>query len=103
MTVPSYDLGDTRRLSAAFTISGNSPAATDPTTLTFKMREPDGTVTSSVFGDSPAIVVKDSTGNFHVDWLIAKVGKHYFRWIGTGAAAEADTGEFEALPGNIAT
>ena len=102
MTVPAYDLGDTRRLSAAFTIAGNSPAATDPTTLTFKMREPDGTVTTYVEGTDVELV-KDSTGNFHVDWLLAQAGKHYYRWIGTGAAAEADTGEFEALPGNITT
>ena len=99
MAVPAYDLGDTRRLSAAFTVSS---AATDPTTLTFKMREPDGTVTTYVW-ETDAELVKDSTGNFHVDWLLAKVGKHYYRWIGTGAAAEADTGEFEALPGNITT
>ena len=101
MAVPAYDLGDTRRLSAAFTITGNSPPAVDPTSLTFSMREPDGTVTSYVYGSSPASLIKDSTGNYHVDWLIAQVGKHYYRWIGTGAAAEADTDEFEALPGNI--
>ena len=98
----SYDLGDTRRLSAVFTVAANSPPATDPTTLTFKMREPDGTVTSYVEG-TDAELVKDSTGNFHVDWLTAKAGRHVYRWIGTGAAAEADTGEFEVLPGNITT
>ncbi len=97
--VAAYDLGDTRRLSAAFTVSA---AATDPTTLTFKMREPDGVVTTRVW-ETDNELVRDSLGNFHVDWLIAKVGKHYYRWIGTGAAAEADTGEFEALPGNITT
>jgi len=102
MTTPAYDLGDTRRLSAAFTVAANSPTATDPTTLTFKMREPDGTITSYV-KDTDSELVADSTGNFHVDWPIAQVGKHYYRWVGTGAAAEADTGEFEALPGNIVT
>lgn len=99
----AYDLGDTRRLSAAFTITGNSPPETDPTTLTFKMREPDGTITTYVYGGSPDSITKNSTGNFHVDWLLAQVGRHTYRWIGTGAAAEADTGEFESLPGNITT
>ena len=102
MTVPAYDLGDTRRLSAIFKVLGNSPQETDPTTLKFFMREPDGTVTTYVEG-TDAELVKNSTGNFHVDWLTAKVGKHYFRWVGTGAAAEVDTGEFEILPGNIVT
>ena len=97
--VAAHDLGDTRTLSAAFTVA---TVATDPTTLTFKMREPDGTVTTYVSG-TDAELVKDSTGNFHVNWPIAKVGKYYYRWIGTGAAAESDTGEFEALPGNITT
>ena len=67
------------------------------------MREPDGTVTTYVFGGSPDSIVKNSTGNFHVDWLLAQAGRHTYRWIGTGAAAEADTGEFECLPGNITT
>ena len=66
------------------------------------MREPDGTVTSYLEG-TDAELVKDGAGLFHVDWLLAQVGKHYFRWIGTGAAAEADGGEFESLPGNITT
>ena len=98
----AYDLGDTRRLSAAFNISANSPTATDPTTLTFSMREADGTVTSYVEG-TDAELVRDSLGNFHVDWLLAQVGRHRYRWIGTGTAAEADTGEFESLPGTIVT
>ncbi len=99
----SYDLGDTRRLSAVFTVSANSPTATDPTTITFSMRKPDGTVTTNVYGDSPAVVIKLSTGSYYVDWLLAQVGRHTYRWVGTGAAAEADTGEFESLPGNITT
>lgn len=99
MMVAAYDLGDTRRLSANFKVA---TVDTDPTMLTFKMREPDGTVTTYVEGTNSELV-KVSTGNFRVDWPIAKVGKHYYRWIGTGAAAEADTGEFEALPGNITT
>ncbi len=98
----AYDLGDTRRLSAAFNIAANSPTATDPTTLNFKMREPDGTVTTYLEG-TDAELVKDSTGNFHVDWLLAQVGRHRYRWVGTGAAAEADTGAFESLPGTIVT
>ena len=98
----AYDLGDTRRLSAAFTVAGNSPPATDPTTLTFKMREPDGTVTTYVYV-TDAEVVRDSLGNFHVDWLLAQVGRHTYRWVDTGTAAEADTGEFECLPGDIVT
>lgn len=93
MVVTAYDQNDTRRLSIAFT--NIAAAATDPTTVTFIMREPDGVLTTYVYV-TDAELVKLSTGNFYVDWPIAKPGRHTFRWIGTGSVAAAEAGEFFA-------
>jgi hypothetical protein len=78
-----YDVGDKIRLSCAFT-SGSTP--TDPTAVTVKVKEPDGTITTGT-------VVKDDTGDYHYDWTIDQAGRHWYRFEGTGtvvAAAEAD-------------
>ncbi len=96
MTTSAYHIGDLRRLTAVFTVGGTD---TDPSALTFTMREPDGTETSYLLG-TDAELVKDSTGNYHVDWPIAKARRHHYTWIGTGAAAEAGQGEFYAVPRN---
>lgn len=93
MTTAAYHIDDLRRLTAAFTVAS---VATDPSTLMFIMREPDGTETPYVYG-TDAELVKDSTGNFHVDWPITQAGRHLYRWVGTGAAAEAGQAEFYAL------
>lgn len=94
MTTASYHIGDLRTLSVAFTDSNG--AAFDPDTVTFKMTEPDGTTTSYVEGvDGEA--VKDSVGNYHVDWTLAQAGRHHIRWEGTGALATAEPDEIYAL------
>ena len=85
-----YDVGDSVRMSAAFTVSS---VATDPTTITFKMREPDGTVTTYVYG-TDAELVKDSTGNYHVDWGTSMSGDFFYRFTGTGACVAASEGYF---------
>lgn len=83
-----YDIGDRIRLSVAFTSAGT---ATDPTTITCKVKEPDGTITTATY--ALAEVVKDSTGNYHYDFTPDQEGKHYYRFEGAGAliaAAESD-------------
>ena len=87
-----YILGNSIRMSAAFT---NGGAATDPTGITFKIRSPmNGTITSYTYGTDAALV-KDSTGNYHVDHTPTAAGSHYYRFAGTGAVIAADEGEFE--------
>jgi len=91
-TTPAYDIGDLRRLTAAFTVNA---APTDPTVTTFAMLEPDGVKTTYVHGQN-AQLVRDSAGNFHVDWTLAKPGRHLYHWSGAGTATEAEAGEFWA-------
>ena len=95
----TYDIGDKRTLSANFQ-TGAPLADTDPTTLTFKMKEPDGTVTTYVFG-TDAELVKDDTGDYHADWTIAKAGRHRWRFIATGGAHGEEPGDFDVRPTNI--
>lgn len=86
----SYDIGDSRRFSVAFTdING---AAADPSAIAFKMVEPDGTETSYVYGTDSELV-KDSLGNYHVDWVFSKAGRHIIRFEGTGAVTAAEQDE----------
>ena len=84
MVTPTYDLGDTRRLQVTFKdIAG---AVADPTTITFKMLEPDGTATTYVVPN--ANVTKASTGIYFVDWEFTQRGRHKAEFIGTGVVAQ---------------
>jgi hypothetical protein len=94
MATSTYDIGDARRLAVAFTNSAG--AATDPTVITFKLLKPDGTSVSLTYGVDGALI-KDSTGNYHTDYLITLPGRHTYRWLGVGAIAAAENGEFYAL------
>ena len=98
MSINTYVIGTKVRLSAGFTDSAD--AAQDPGGVQFKMRSPDGTVTSYVYG-TDAQLVKDSTGNYHVDWLIASAGRHHYRFAGITSGQAAAEGEFRAQPSKV--
>jgi len=86
----SYDIGDGRRFTATYTdIDG---AAADPTTVTVRIREPDGTVTAYVYG-TDAEVVKSTTGVYYVDWTFNQTGRHQVRWEGAGDVTTAQQTE----------
>lgn len=87
MATPAYDIGDLRRLSVTFSDIDGTEA--DPTTVTFKMREPDGTETIYAYG-TDAELVKDGVGRYHVDWTLTQAGRHVVRWEGTGVVATAE-------------
>jgi len=83
-----FDVGDKIRLSVNIKVLG---VDTDPTVLTFKIKDPDGVVTESIF---PTNIVNDSLGNFHIDVLITKPGRHVYRWEATGTAHGAEEKDF---------
>lgn len=93
MTINVYDVGDKVRLSAAFT--DISAVAQDPGGVEFKIRAPAGTVTSYVYGVG-AEVVKDSTGNYHVDYLISAAGRYRYRFAGVTSGQAASERQFRA-------
>lgn len=90
MAVNSYDLGDLVRCSGAFT-DANS-AAVDPDTVKFAFRTPSGSITIYTYV-TDAQLVKDSTGNYHVDVDANEVGSWWTRFYSTGngqASAELE-------------
>lgn len=86
----SYDKGDLVRVTAAFTNAAGT--ATDPTTVVCKVRSPSG-ITTYTYG-TDAELVKDSTGNYHLDINITADGQWWYRWEGTGAVQQAGEGSF---------
>lgn len=94
MTPNEYDVGDRPRLSCSTKDENGVP--TDPTDLTIKYLVAGGTVVTKTYGiDSE--VVKDSTGEFHMDLTLTsdmngKLVK--YRWTATGAVIGADENEF---------
>ena len=90
--INKYDVNDLVRCSGAFTNSAGT--AIDPTTVKFKFKTPDGTITIYTHG-TDAQLVKDSTGNYHVDVNANAVGTWSYRFesSGTGQAAKEVTFE----------
>ena len=70
---------------------------TDPTTITFKMKDPAGTLTSYVYGTN-AELVKDSVGKYHVLVSLNKYGIWWYRYEGTGTAPGATEANVEVIP-----
>ena len=91
MTTSTHDINDVETITATF--KNAADVVTDPTTVTFVMREPDGIETPYVYL-TDAELVRDSEGVFHVDWPFTKAGRHHARWKGTGAVAEAGESEY---------
>lgn len=87
----TYDIGDLVRIQSTFkNVDGT---VVDPTTITFKLKTPDGTVTTYVYG-SNAEVVKEGTGIYHVDWSCTQAGQHIYLYVGTGTVQTAEDATF---------
>ena len=67
-------------------------AAVDPTSVVFKYRNPAGTVVTLTYGVDAALV-KDSTGNYHVDLILNTVGAYWLGWYGTTSTTYSSTSE----------
>lgn len=93
----AYDLNDLVRCKARFRNPDNADAYVDPTTVTFKFKNPAGTTTTYVYG-TDAQLVKESTGVYRVDVAANAAGTWHWRFesTGTGKAAEEGTFRVEA-------
>jgi hypothetical protein len=87
----AYDLGDVAVLNVTFSVAG---VPTDPTTVSLTVAKPDGSLTVYSSGQ----VSHDGPGVFHVDVTADQAGDWVWRWVGTGAAADVETGYFSVLP-----
>lgn len=90
-----YHLGDLVRVTAAFTNTAGT--ATDPDVVKLTYRDPSGTETTLLYGTDAALV-KDSTGNYHVDIDANDDGVWYYRWWATGTGQSAESAKFIVHP-----
>lgn len=98
VALTEYDIGDKVRSSIVF--ANSSGTSTDPTVVTFAWRIADGTTTTFLYG-TDAELVKDDTGDYHVDLTLATAGVYYIRWLGTGTVAAADEDSWVVIPSRI--
>ncbi len=98
MSVNIYDNGDLIIVSAVFTDSVG--AAIDPSTVTFKFKDPAGTTTTYLYG-TDAELVRDSVGNYHVDLSPTVRGDYLYRYESTGTGQAAEEHSFSVRRGNF--
>lgn len=87
-TPNAYDKGDVVRVSAAFT-RVDTGAAVDPTAVLCEIKSPAGAITTYTYGTDAALI-KDSTGNYHLDFDVDTTGYWRYRWRSTGTWKAAE-------------
>jgi uncharacterized protein YfaS (alpha-2-macroglobulin family) len=87
----NYDKGDLVRIAAVFRNSAG--ALIDPTVVLFKFTTP-ALVTTTYTYPADAQLVKDSTGNYHVDLDANANGRWLVRFYSTGTGQAAAEDEF---------
>lgn len=85
----TYDIGDVVRVTGTFTVAS---VATDPTTVTLKVEDPSGNLATYTYALSE--VTRSGVGVFYRDVSVDEKGVWQYEWIGTGACATAEEGEF---------
>ena len=83
----TYHVDQLVRLSFAFTVSGT---ATDPSTISLKVKDPTGAETPYAIGN----LTKDSTGNYHLDITVPTAGVWSWHVESTGADQASGDGQF---------
>ena len=96
MTVNHYDKGDLVAVEAVFT--DRNDALIDPTAVSFKIKDPNGNITTYVFG-TDAELVRDSLGKYHVDVSPGIDGTWQYRYESTGTGQAAEEGQFQVKRG----
>lgn len=89
----SYDVGDLVRISAVF--KNVNLSLVDPSSVVVLINQPNGTTYSKQYG-TDADVVKDSTGNYYIDYYIQQAGLYSYKFSGTGAVTASGVGSFSA-------
>lgn len=91
MTEQIFDYGDELKITAVFT--DEAGAAADPATVTFKTKDPAGTVASYVYGTAVE-VIKESAGVYKLLFTPSAEGVWYWRAEGTAPVKQAAEGQF---------
>lgn len=93
----TYDKGDLLRATGTFTNAGGT--ATDPTTVTLKVKKPG--VATATYTYAGGTVTKSTTGVFYKDLSLDTVGWWFYRWEGTGTVEAAVEGWFEVRASKV--
>lgn len=91
-TADAIPLGSSVRAAALFTIF-DTVTALDPDDVFVSVKTPAAVLTTKEYGVDVE-VVKDSTGNYHLDINANEVGIWYVRWFSTGNGQAADEDSF---------
>lgn len=78
----TYDKGDMVVLTASW--KNEAGDFVDPDTVTLKILNPDGSITSYIYGSST--MTRTAAGRYRYEFKPVVQGKYDYRWEGTGAA-----------------
>lgn len=87
MSLVLHDTGDSKRVTATFKDIDDVNA--DPTTVIFRMRKPDGTITEYTY-PTDSEIVRTTVGIYYVEWVFDTFGYHNALFQGTGTITTAD-------------
>jgi hypothetical protein len=96
--VNTYDKGDLIRLTGVFQDSAG--ADQDPDVVVCKVKTPTGTVTTYTYG-TDAELIKESTGNYYLDFNADVSGTYFYRFHSTGNGKAAGENSFEVVASNF--
>ncbi len=88
-----YDKGSSTRISNEFKVAG---VLTDPTTITLKIKKPDGT--SSTYTYAAGEITREAAGKYYKDFTLNQVGFWLYRWEGTGTCEAVDENYLQVVP-----
>ena len=92
MTGQAYDVGALVRISGVFT--DEDGVAQDPAAVFCAFETPAGIETIRQYTVAPLDIIRDSTGNYHLDVDANAPGVWDYRWYSTGAGQAADEEHF---------
>ena len=94
-----FEVGEALRSTCTFKVDGKE---TDPTSVIFKFKTPDDTITIWEYGQGNNDISKLGTGQYRAVMPLEHPGSNYYRWEGTGAAKGAAERRIQVKPTQFA-
>jgi hypothetical protein len=96
MTAPVFYAAASAELATLTNVFSVSDVATDPTTVTLTVIDPEGTSTTYTYAGST--ITKTATGTYTKDIATTLAGIWRYTWTGTGTASDVVTGTWTVQP-----